>query len=237
MVSCPLLRRHVADGTIGYGINHRMVDFKNNRRKNLDLVLCRPASTDGRRRRTFTELAIHYEIPIAEEERSALEKLPVLMERPVGGVLMALEAKACMTAHQRALPRLYDELNSSHLTTHGAAGDAIAAGFVMVNAADTFVSPDLNKASLGQTDVVRSRHNQPRDAGLAVDKIRQIPRRAGINETGFDAMGVLVVECKNDGSAVAIVEQPPAPQPGDIFHYSNFVDRLSHLYSTRFGYL
>jgi len=56
-----------------------------------------------------------------------------------------MEAKACMTAHQRALPRLYDELNSSHLTVHGAADHAIAAGFVMVNAATKFLSTDLNK--------------------------------------------------------------------------------------------
>ena len=37
-----------------------------------------------------------------------------------------------MTAHTRALPRLYDELNSSHLCVHGASRQALAIGFVVI---------------------------------------------------------------------------------------------------------
>src|ERR1700722_14571492 len=38
-------------------------------------------------------------------------------------------AEAAMTAFIRALPRLYDELNSSHLCTHGASRQALAVGY------------------------------------------------------------------------------------------------------------
>ena len=62
---------------------------------------------------------------------------------PVGSVLLALEAKACMTAHIKALPRLYDELNSSQLTVHGAADQAIAAGLAIVNIATAFAKVNL----------------------------------------------------------------------------------------------
>jgi hypothetical protein len=58
-----------------------------------------------------------------------------------------------MTAHQRALPRLYDELNSSHTTVHGASDHAIAAGFAMINIAPRYLSPDLNKKNRASNPV------------------------------------------------------------------------------------
>ena len=39
LVKCPLLRRHVDDGLVGFGINHEMRDFVHDRKKNLDVVL------------------------------------------------------------------------------------------------------------------------------------------------------------------------------------------------------
>lgn len=146
---------------------------------------------------------------------------------------MALEAKACMTAHQRALPRLYDELNSSHLTVHGASDQAIAVGFTMVNIAKDYLSPDLNKKNRA-TDPEWSHHNQPRDAGLAVDKIKQLPRRAKVGDVGYDALSIVVVDMPNDGSPVTLVKTPPAPRIGDIYDYDTMLARLSAIYATRF---
>jgi hypothetical protein len=138
-----------------------------------------------------------------------------------------------MTAHQRALPRLYDELNSSQLTVHGASDEAIAAGFAMVNIAERYLSPDLNKANRAEAPQW-SRHNQPRDAELAIGKVRQLPRRSKTGDNGYDAFAIVVVDCANDGSPVRLVETPPAPQAGDIHDYAAMIDRLSHIYSTRF---
>ena len=118
---CPLLRRHVEIGSVNFGINHEMRDFRNDRKKNLDLVLCTPATGGSSKRElTLAKMVSEYDIELSIDEREALDRLPLLKQTPVGSVHLAVEAKACMTAHQRALPRLYDELNSSHLTVHGA---------------------------------------------------------------------------------------------------------------------
>ena len=231
--SCPLLRRHIAEGKVFFGINHEMRDFVHDRKKNLDLVLCTSGGPNVGPSQGLEEFAKDWAIDLTSRENFELASLPPLRRAPVGSVLMALEAKACMTAHQRALPRLYDELNSSHSTVHGASDQAIAAGFAMVNVASRYLSPDLNKANRDATPVWSS-HNQPRDAGLAVEKIRQLPRRSKTGDTGYDALAILVIECANDGSPVTLVSEPPAPKPGDIHDYSSMIDRLSHIYSTRF---
>jgi hypothetical protein len=111
--------------------------------KNLDLVLCTRSGPS--REDTLARIAPSYNIQLSPQEKADFDSLPALVRAPVGSVLLALEAKACMTAHQRALPRLYDELNSSHVTVHGSSDQAIAVGFSMVNAAKDYLSPDLNK--------------------------------------------------------------------------------------------
>ena len=214
-----------------FGINHTLWDFVHERKKNLDLVLCTPSGppTGG----TLLEMAANYGIMLTAGEADRLSSLPPLMRAPVGSVLMALEAKACMTAHQRALPRFYDELNSSHLTVHGSSDQAIAVGFAMVNVAKSYLSPDLNKANR-QANPIWSQHKQPRDAGLAVEKARQLPRRAKVGDVGYDAFSIVIVDMSNDHSPVKLVTTAPAPQPGDIHDYNTMLARLSALYATRF---
>lgn len=229
-----LLRRHVETGRVAFGINHEMRDFVHDRKKNLDLVLCTPSGApSSRAAATLASMANEYGTLLADEERVELDSLPTLPRAEVGAVLVALEAKACMTAHQRALPRLYDELNSSHLTVHGASDQAIAAGYFMVNAAERYLSPDLNKRDISG-DPTWSVHKQPRDAQLAINKVGQLPRRSKPAEVGYDALAITVVNFPNDGSPVEIVTAPPAPRPGDIYHYAAMIDRLAHTYVTRF---
>lgn len=234
---CALLRSHAAAGFVGFGINHEMHDFRTGRKKNLDLVICRPRAEkpDARSRRlTFAERAAAIELVLDANARAVLEALPTVHEFPVGAVLVAVEAKACMTAFGKARPRLYDELNSSHQTIHGDSIHTVAAGLAMVNVAEEFISPDLNKFDLATHATVVSRHNQPRDAERVIEKLHEIPRRAREGEEGFDAFGITVINCKNDGSPVALIEAPPAPPPGDIYHYEGTVHRLAQLYEHKF---
>ena len=226
-----LLQRHVSAGVVRFGINHEMRDFVHDRKKNLDLVLCTPGGVSTNE--SLANIASAYDIFLTDGERSILRELPPLVRGPVGSVIMAVEAKACMTAHQRALPRLYDELNSSHLTVHGASDQAIAVGFTMVNVASNYLSPDLNKKNRA-TDPHWSTHRQPRDAQLAIDKIKQLPRRAKVGDVGYDALSIVVIDMPNDGSPVGLVNGPPAPQQGDIHHYDTMIARLAALYATRF---
>src|SRR3990172_7302780 len=181
-----LLRRHVEAGKVAFGINVEMSDFRNDRKKDLDLVICQPA-TGSITTRSFTDLADHYQIALTPAERTSLKAPPPLYQADVGSVLIALEAKACMTTHQKALPRLYDELNSSHLTVHGAHDLAIAAGFVMVNIAEAFLSPDLNKKNRA-SDSTWSTHDQPKSVNITIDKVRQLPRRSRTGIPGYDAL-------------------------------------------------
>lgn len=229
-----LIRTHVSSGRVTFGINHEMRDFRNDRKKDLDLVISASSSSASSNGRSLIDLADHYQVQLTASEAAELKALPEIREAPVGNVLVALEAKACMTAHQRALPRLYDELNSSHQTIHGAHDLAVAAGFVMINAAERFLSPDLNKKHRA-TDPEWSTHVQPKSVNIAIDKVRQLPRRSRTGVEGYDALSIVVIDCVNDGTEVRLVSKPPAPQPGDVYHYTSMIDRIRGLYDTRFA--
>jgi hypothetical protein len=231
-----LLRRHIRAGKVMFGINHEMRDFKNDRKKNLDLVICQPTSASAASKRTLASYAEHYHIELSPAEQKVFDGLPEFHEAPVGSVLVALEAKACMTAHQRALPRLYDELNSSHLTVHGAHDLAIAAGFVMINASDRFLSPDLNKKNRAH-DPDWSTNEQPKSVNITIDKVTQLPRRSKPGTEGYDALSIVIIDCLNDGSPVKLHTKAPAPQLLTTYHYASMIDRLRGLYDTRFAQL
>jgi hypothetical protein len=138
-----------------------------------------------------------------------------------------------MTAHGKAQPRLYDELNSSHLTVHGASRQALAVGLVMVNASTEFVSPPMQRPD---APTVVSSHSQPAAASGIVEKVKEIPRRAGTRAEGFDGLAIVVVSMVNDGmTPVSLVTSPPAPQPGEIFQYASMISRVANEYDTTFS--
>ena len=132
-----------------------------------------------------------------------------------------------------SIPRLYDELNSSHLTIHGASDNAIAIGYSLVNEALRFLSPPLNRYSLA-TYPRRYRDMKPGEAGLVVDKIRDMPRRNRPGMEGFDALGITVIRFENTGAPVTLVRAAPAPPANDLFHYESMIRRASSLYQSRF---
>jgi hypothetical protein len=226
-----LLRSHAAQGKVIFGVNFEMRDFATGRKKKLDLVVARPAGRLASVPRTLESLAEEWNVVLDAGQQSRLMALPALQQGVVGAVLVALEAKAAMTAHTKARPRLYDELNSSHVTVHGASRQALAVGFVMVNFSSTFVSPGLQ---VGSGSSVVSAHRQPRDAQGIIEKVREIPRRVGPSGNGYDGLAIVGVECVNDGSPVTIVARPPAPQPGDIYHYETMITRVANEYDTTF---
>lgn len=230
-----LLRRHVEAGRVVFGVNQEMRDYRTNRTKNLDLVIAVPASSVPLDRPvTFADLAARWSVRLTDEQQRALATLPVFVNGMTGVVLVALEAKACMTAHIKALPRLFDELNSSHATIHANTDGALAVGFAMVNLSPTFISPDLNKHDLGLVPPVVSTHRQPLWASRAVDKLKELPRRTGRGQEGFDSFGIVVVDMANDGTPVQVVSAMPAPQPADVFHYDQMLRRLIHMYETTY---
>ena len=194
-----LLRSHVSDGKVAFGVNHIMRDFVNDKQKALDLVICRPGQHESKHPRpksTLADLADRWSISLTSMQRSKLLALPTIIEAPVGAVLVALEAKATMTEHIKAGPRLYDELNSSHQIVHAASNQALSVGFFMVNASTTFVSPGRNKYSSSQ---VVTTHRQPAAVESVTRVVKRLPRRAAASSVGYDGFAIVVVELVNDG--------------------------------------
>jgi len=236
LVRCPLLRRHVEEGTVGFGINHTMTDFSSDRQKDLDLVISIPRSEQGKGEKiTFTDLATQFEVSLTEEEQTALGGLPKLRRQPVGDVLLALEAKAAMGAHVRAGPRLYDELTSAWQCINGSAPQAIAVGFGMVNASAEFVSPKMNKFNVSERAPTIGYEAQPNGVSRILGRFRSLRVRGHVSERGYDAVGVLTVIARNDGSPVEIAPSPPALPPGDSLHYERMILRIAGLYDGRFS--
>lgn len=234
----PLLAEHVRANRVVFGLNHTIKDFTTQNKKALDLVIARPGTEELRKSRSFASLAKTLGLQLTPEQLDSLRELPDLREGSVGSVLLALEAKAVMTEHVKALPRLYDELNSSHQIVHGHASNAIAAGFVMINFSERFVSPDRNRCPLQECQPRDTWHQQPRVTESTIEQIAKIPRRARQGDVGFDAMAIVVVECENDPRSpkpVSLVTTAPAPLPGRPFYYDDdLVRRVGHLYDTSF---
>src|SRR5665213_2321759 len=228
------LRDHAASGKVVIGVNHGMTDYATNRKKVLDLVIARPASRPSPSSSSFADLATRYAIALNDEERAHLAELPRLVIAPVAATLVALEAKACMTAHVKSLPRLYDELNSSHLCVHGSSRQALAIGFVQINKSDRFISSVLDARPLS-SGPIWNEHRQPRDTLRVLAKIAEMPRRSATSEVGFDGIGVVVIDARNDGSPVTIVSGPPAPPSGDSFSYDSMIVRMANEYDTVFS--
>ncbi len=224
LVHSSLLARHVEHGKVVFGLDHQMHDYAANRSKNLDLVLARPDEhgwTRKRRPRGLSELPALFDMQLTAAQRSVLDGLPDPLEGAVGAVHMAVEAKACMTAFSKSYPRLYDELNSSHAVIHGASNRALAVGLAIVNVADEFLSPvgGLNH------------HNQPHDALGAIAKVEQLPRRSGDEGVGYDGLGIILVDLRNDGSPVTLAAQPAVPLN---YQYDRMILRVANEYDVRF---
>ncbi|HEX8067043.1 MAG TPA: hypothetical protein VF520_10995 [Thermoleophilaceae bacterium] len=231
-----LLRRHATRGKIVLAVNEKMRDFSTGREKTLDLVIARPSARMSQSAGSLAARAQAWGIVLSAAQQRQMSLLPDIYQGPVGAVLMALEAKATMTEHGKARPRLYDELNSSHLTVHGASRQALAVGLVMVNMASTFVSPDLNPnpPKPGRRATV-SAHSQPEATEGVIEKIREIPRRSSTQGHGYDGLGLVVVDAPNDNvTPVKLVAAPPAPQQGDVLHYDTMITRVANEYDTRF---
>jgi hypothetical protein len=232
-----LLRSHVAAGKVHFGVNHEMKDFENNTTKNLDLVLCRPGEAAPTRRpprpMTLSSLAADKTIQLTPGQQATLDSLPVITRAPVGAVLVALEAKATMTEHTKAGPRLYDELNSSHQIVHASSNRALAVGFFMVNASYRFISPNRNK---GLARPVVTVHRQPAAAEHSINVVKRLRRRSGLSGKGYDSLAIVVIDMVNDGiTPVTLVTGPPAPPPGDIFNYDAMLMRVANEYDAAFA--
>lgn len=104
----------------------------------------------------------------------------------------------------------------------------------MINCSDSFISTDRNRKKVRKGNFVVNSHTQPAAADKMLAAIMKIPRRSEESGAGFDAMGISMVRCANDGSPVSIDPLANGKVP-DIVKYDAFIRRLSHLYGTKYG--
>lgn len=204
--ACPLLADHIRNGTVVCAINTEF-DF-NGKTKTLDLAIGEPAD------------------PV----------MPTTLDSPLSSkvrmshIRFSCEAKQTMTEHSKSIPRLFDELSSSHAIVHREP-NAIAAGIVVVNIADRFASPTRQQAT---GELIFTAHTQPYVAARVIEKLSQLTMSSAESAHGFDAFAVVTVNCDNVGTCTLHTETP-SPQGGHIHHYQTFINQISSLYATRFG--
>ncbi len=229
LTQCDVLHDAASKGKIGFGINHVIVGPIN---KTLDLVVTWRTRSGRSRRRSFADLAAAYGIVLTPYERLVLDRLPRVEEDradDVSEVAIALEAKACMTEHVKSLPRLHAEILATGYLAKLAAKECIAVSYSLVNAASRFVTPSPS----AQTN----RHAQPADARRVVRMLgTAIPTRASTPEYGYDAIGITVLDCRNDGTAVAVVHDPAiGPNRDEHTNYERTVRSLCAQFRARFA--
>lgn len=234
-----LLRKHLAEGKVSFAIDRQMNNWQTGQKKDLDLVVARAPSGQGSSTNAVSliDLAVSLKLDLTPADWMELETLPTSPLGAAGStVLVALEAKAAMTEHGKARPRLFAELDASLSVIHGDNNHALAVGFAMVNLADRFVSSTNQRGEQIHYNV----HKQPRDTVRVIEKLRELPRRSGphTGQAGFDAFGILVVDLVNDlQSPMTIVSGDPAPPPSNDLSYDRMITRTAHLYDSNFGHV
>ena len=58
-----------------------------------------------------------------------------------------------------------------------------------------------------------------------------MPRRTSNEGDGYEGLGIILVNCVNDGSQVAVADEPPVP---DNYRYERMVTRIANEYDVRF---
>lgn len=186
----PTLREALETGRWVWGINSKCQG------KALDLVIGYPGPQPAPRR-TLREVAHQAGavVPTAD-----LQAFGDIREGLTGEPVLVVEAKAVMTDHLGALPRLTDELEHfRHRFPEGTQRVAL----VLVNVADTFVSPGRNPDAEADSLITNS-HRMPEDADRVYGMLRAL-------RAGFDHVLTVSVRCPNDRTPIR-----PARTPDDL---------------------
>lgn len=224
LLECDALYADATAGNLGFAINYLMVGPIN---KTLDLVLTRvPRSRkSSTKRRTFIEVGKQFGIGLTADERAQLADLGKLSEETkddVSEVVIAVEAKACMTDHVGALPRLHAEILATGYLAKRAAPECTVISYTLVNTAPSFVSGS------GEPKMMR----QPESAKAVLNMLSQaVPlSRDERGLLGYDAVGALAIECRNDGTPVTLSSGESTPPMTSPINYEHMVRRICAAY-------
>lgn len=225
--ACDVFRDHVEQHKITFAVNHVMVGKI---AKKLDLVVCRiPGNRERKPGRSFAEFGNELGIVLSTKQQALLAKLPEFHEEQadeMAEVVVALEAKACMTEHVKAIPRLFAEILATGYLAKQAAPNCVTASHTVVNAAPFFRSPGSEK---------ETKHNATAPEAVVRMLGDALPTAQQAPTLGYDAVGVTVVSCRNNGSPVEVVTGPPAPTSKQHHNYDRMIHTICAAYRAKFG--
>lgn len=223
LISCDKLFEGAQAGRIGFAINHLMVGPIN---KTLDLVLTRVPRNrvDHIPRRTFLEVGLSYGIVLTPAEAAQAAEFGAVFEESrddVSEIAVAVEAKACMTKHIGALPRLHAEILATGYLAKRAAPQCTTVSYTLVNAASSFMSES-------GVEAIR----QPESAGSVLRMLESaVPLcRDHRDLLGYDAVGALSIECRNDGAPIELAAGAAAPASNSPIHYERMIRQVCAAY-------
>jgi hypothetical protein len=199
---CPKIREKASKGQIVYDLNFTLragtADW------NVDLVFGPPALGN----------------PTLPAERLILREAPSNVE-------IAIEIKAVMTEHRKAVKNRKRDLEAHHEHVHNYNASAIAGGVLVLNASPTFRSPLRPQLTSHRDPDALVRH--------CVDQFRAVATRGGPTGYGLEAKCAIIVEVDNVNlSKACYTTTSPAISQGDPLHYDSFIRTVCDHYSRRF---
>lgn len=200
---CPAIRDKAQGGELVYSLNFRLLT--GTAEWNVDLVLGQPAMGSTAR-------------PGPGE----------IVEAPPSTVQIAIEFKAVMTEHRKAVKNRKRDFEAHHDHVHRYSDRAIAGGLLVINASPTFTSPLRSQATVHRQPIWLVKH--------CVEEMRAVAVRSRIGDVGLDAKGVVVVSLDTAAPERAtFVTNPPAPGVGNPMHYDAFIQTICNRYTEHYA--
>lgn len=142
-------------------------------------------------------------------------------------VQIAVELKAVMTEHRKAVKNRKRDIEAHHEHVHNYSILAVAGGVFVINAAPQFRSPLRAE--------VTTHRNADALVAHCVSELRSIPSRRGTEVAGLEAKCAIVVVADNMALGEAsFMTRPPSPAAGDPLHYDAFIRAICSHYRQRF---
>lgn len=142
-------------------------------------------------------------------------------------VQIAIEIKAVMTEHRKAVKNRKRDLEAHHEHVHNYDNNAIAGGVLVINAAETFQSPLRPQITVHRDSAALVTH--------CVSELRAVSSRGGPKGYGLDAKCAIVVSVDNvNRPSAKFIASAPAPAIGDPLHYDAFIRTVCDQYTRRF---
>lgn len=184
---------------------------------------------EGSPSRWNTDLVVGPPSDDAEIQTQIAGDRPIAEAEPES-IWLAVDAKSVMTEHGKARRNRQRDINSFADIMHRHHPGAVSAGLLLINMAERFRSPLRDEGDITQHDNI-----EELVAGT-VEIFEDIDRAEGEISANVDAVATIVVEHTNieDDHDTRLVTGEPAPQPGEIVHYQEFLDILLDTFVPRF---